>query len=202
MPTTPFGVNDRAVSSRVSRFTASSRLSPSSRCPAGWLNTVGPSSTRSSTTRKRPSSSMMGEPAHGVILTAFGPSVRSGRRAIQMDHAPASRCKVSQFPSSDLASHQTQGRVPDRCRHASYLAVSALAYPKLQPLGRNIGAKSNGRVSWPQLRLIQKTCFCGKGEAILEHYALAQVLEGIFIRDTLHLNPIGFPGSCFVIQLN
>src|SRR3569833_534369 len=51
------GSNRQAVSSRASRTTASSNVSPCSTWPAGWLST-SLSLIRSSTTRKRPLSSV------------------------------------------------------------------------------------------------------------------------------------------------
>src|SRR5215472_15008622 len=54
MPVTASGMNSQPVSSRVSRRTASRKLSPGSRWPAGLFSTRLPW-TSSSTTRKRPS---------------------------------------------------------------------------------------------------------------------------------------------------
>src|SRR3972149_2345794 len=86
MPTSAVGTKQCAVSSSSSRAQAATRVSPGSRCPAGWLSTRRPSWT-SSTNRKRPPRSTM-----AATVTLGRQSVKSSHLAgvlpDEIGHAP------------------------------------------------------------------------------------------------------------------
>src|SRR3984957_19895056 len=96
-----FGSKPHAVSSRVSRTTAASRVSPCSTWPAGWLKTSR-RLMRSSTTRKRPS----------VSVTAA--TVISGERAILRIIAGSRTAAIRSASASDSQAMLGCAGVPDR----------------------------------------------------------------------------------------
>src|ERR1700722_7395879 len=96
-----FGSKPHAVSSRVSRTTASSRVSPCSTWPAGWLNTRR-RLMRSSTTRKRPS----------VSVTAA--TVMSGERAMLRIIACSRTAAIGSASARDSQAVFGCACVPDR----------------------------------------------------------------------------------------
>src|SRR5512139_750100 len=96
MPTTAVGSKPQAVSSSVSRTTASRKVSPSSRCPAGWLITTRPLA-RSSTNRNLPSRCAMAatvtsgfQTMSGIIRSRPGPTaseIDGSRPQLGLDQA-------------------------------------------------------------------------------------------------------------------
>lgn len=63
---------------------------------------------------------------------------------------------------------------------------------EFQPTGGNFRPMTNRGIAQPELRFFDEPSLGRGGFSILQHHALAELLDGILLWLALHLYPIGF----------
>lgn len=107
--------------------------------------------------------------------------------------APVAGSHAVEAPGTDGDTDQTQCRQPDGCGHAPHLTVAPLVEHDFQPVGRYLCAIAHRRGARRDLRGRTQMAHADRVCCtIIEHDALAQARQRVFVDHALDLNPVGF----------